>query len=187
MNPSFFGAPSRRYGLYQPARAVSQGQRAVLFCYSGGSEYLYAHRPLRQLAKMLAAGAIQSLRFDYFGTGDSAGETTESSLDGWLADIESALVHTSGCARVTLIGLRLGGSSCRPGSGKGYQIEALVLSDPVISGPEYLDELWVANTMRRAERLPSARPAELGGRPRNSRISTAAFESEIWKLSLRRS
>ena len=62
---------------------------------------------------MLAARGVHSLRFDYFGTGDSAGETTEADLKGWCGDIETAideLTHMTGCRRVILIGMRLGGT-----------------------------------------------------------------------------
>ena len=45
-----------------------------MLCYPWGSEYIYAHRSLRLLAQRRAAAGIHTLRFDYFGTGDSDGD-----------------------------------------------------------------------------------------------------------------
>ena len=60
---------------------------------------------------MLAASGWDTLRFDYYGTGDSAGDLIEANLGGWEKDIEWAIEEaraTSGANRVALIGLRLG-------------------------------------------------------------------------------
>jgi alpha-beta hydrolase superfamily lysophospholipase len=100
---------------------------------------------MRQLANMLSAAGYHVLRFDYFGTGDSAGEPLEADLAGWETDIETAieeLKDTSGASRVCLVGLRLGATlAARVAIRKNKQIDDLVLWDPVLSGPEYLDDV----------------------------------------------
>jgi exosortase A-associated hydrolase 2 len=193
MNPFFFGAaPRRLFGIYHPARSAPGEGRAAVFCYPWGSEYLHAHRALRQLAKMLAAEGVHSLRFDYFGTGDSAGETTDADLKGWRTDIESAideLMHAAGCPRVTLIGFRLGGTLAAEVAARHIdKIDTMVLWDPVVSGAEYLEDLWLASTrMPRVNRLPPPRPAHLGGGHEFLGFPlTAAMEDEIKTLSLTR-
>ena len=63
------------------------------------------------LLEQLAAQGWHVLRFDYFGTGDSAGEFDEADLTGWEADIEQALdelLDMAGARKVALVGLRLG-------------------------------------------------------------------------------
>ena len=191
MNPFFFGTASRRlYGLYQPRRMASPRNRAVVFCYPWGSEYLHAHRALRQLTKMLAAEGIHSLRFDYFGTGDSAGEATGQHLEGWLADINSAineLLDATRYAQVTLIGLRLGGTLAAAVAAKDpSRVEALVMWDPVISGAEYLEELWADHTQApRVNGRPPPRLAEVAGAHEILGFPlTAALQAEIRVLSL---
>ena len=87
------------------------------------------------------------MRFDFYGTGDSGGEPTDTDLTGWEADLETAieeLTEITGLSRVTLIGLRLGGAvAAAVASRLRKEIEALVLWDPVVSGPEYLARLGV--------------------------------------------
>ena len=168
MNVFYFGDPDRRLlGVYEPARR-EKANRAVVLCHPWGPEYIYAYRAMRQLAKMLAANGIHTLRFDYFGTGDSAGSMTAGDLSGWQTDIQSAieeLKDTAGVSRVSLVGLRLGATlaanvAVRPGS----RVDSLVLWDPVVSGAEYLAELY--HTSRRGWlrlKAPARRSAEEGG------------------------
>lgn len=154
MNPFYFGTGQRQlFGLYTPARVAGASARAVVLCHPWGPEYLYAYRSMRQLASMLAAAGFHVLRFDYFGTGDSAGDMAQADLKGWEEDIETAieeLKDTAGTKRVALAGLRLGASLASRVAGKRRKdINALALWDPIMSGDEYLLELT---------RSPSSRP-----------------------------
>lgn len=138
MTPFYFGAGGRRlFGAYHPAAFVSEASRAAVLCQPEGGEYLNAHRTMRQLAAKLAAGGFHTLRFDYFGTGDSAGDTIESDLDGWSADIETAIDEIrdiAATAKVTLIGLRLGAlAAARAALRNARVVDTLVLWDPVAS------------------------------------------------------
>jgi pimeloyl-ACP methyl ester carboxylesterase len=148
MNPFFFGTAERRlFGIYESAAVGTAGKRAAIICYPWGAEYLYAHRTLRQLALKLSSAGFHTLRFDFYGTGDSGGEPTDIDLAGSEADLETAieeLTEITGLSKITLIGLRLGaviaaGVAARLSS----KIEALVLWDPIVSGPEYLTWLGV--------------------------------------------
>lgn len=146
MLPFFFGSAQRRlFGIYEPAPRRGGVVRAALLCNSWGTEYLNAHRAMRVLAKRLSAAGFDTLRFDYFGAGDSGGETTDAELNGWRDDIAlaaSELRQMSGTQRVTLVGLRLGGTlaaEVAPRLGKG--IDKIVLWDPIVSGLAYVREL----------------------------------------------
>jgi|SRR5450631_340536 pimeloyl-ACP methyl ester carboxylesterase len=148
MTPFFFGTSGRRlFGVYEPAGASTSGQRAAILCYPWGAEYLYAHRTLRQLALKLSRVGFHTLRFDYYGTGDSGGEPTDTDLTGCEADLETGiaeLMEITGLAKVTVIGLRLGGAvAARVALRLSSVIEALVLWDPIVFGPEYLNSLGV--------------------------------------------
>jgi uncharacterized protein len=146
MNPFYFGAGRRRlFGIYEATATRGAGERAAVLCYPWGAEYEHAHRAMRHLAVKLSAAGFHTLRFDYFGTGDSAGEMTDADLEGWENDIESAmeeLEHIAGAAQVVLIGLRVGATlAAKVAARKAEEVNALVLWDPVISGEEYLQSL----------------------------------------------
>jgi pimeloyl-ACP methyl ester carboxylesterase len=146
VNPIYFGAGQRRlFGMYTPAQAQGTRSRAVVLCPPWGEEYLRAHRSIRQLAAMLAASGVHVLRFDYFGTGDSAGDLQEADIKGWQEDIATAieeLKDTTGIAKVGLVGMRLGGTLAATVAAKRPRdVDALGLWYPVASGEAYVGEL----------------------------------------------
>jgi uncharacterized protein len=169
MNPFYFGAQERQLlGIYEAAGGAAKTSRAVVVCHPWGSEYIHAYRAVRQLTKMLTVNGIHTLRFDYFGTGDSAGDSTAGDLDGWETDIHSAieeLVDTTGATQISLVGLRLGATlAANVAARLGAAVNSLVLWDPVVSGSEYLTETH--RSARRGWLLPKSaigRPADQGG------------------------
>jgi pimeloyl-ACP methyl ester carboxylesterase len=120
----------------------------VVICNPFGQEYIRAHRPLRELASRLAEAGFHTLRFDYHGCGDSAGEAGEARLEEWLADTAAAVAEVrelTGSPQVALVGLRLGGAIAVLAASRQGGAEALVLWDPVIDGAGYLRELRVSH------------------------------------------
>ena len=184
MNPFYFGTGQRRlFGIYTPAQAAAgAGVRAVVLCAPWGHEYLGAHRSIRHLATLLSAAGLHVLRFDYFGTGDSAGDMRQASLDGWRSDIETAideLKDTAGAAKVGLAGLRLGATLAASVAAKrSRDVDALALWDPIASGEKYMQELVRAELeMRGVGRTDAASPPgdgverEVGGFPITPQMS----------------
>lgn len=158
MTPLFFGSSKRRlFGVYSPARAIPGRNRAALLCYPWGNEYINAHRSFVRLAAMLADRGYHVLRFDYFATGDSSGETEEATLAGWREDIATAfeeLRDMSGVERVSLVGLRVGATLAAEIVAEGdLETDTLVLWDPVVSGAEYVESLF-----QRAARMQYLNP-----------------------------
>ncbi len=143
MNPLYLGSRERRlFGIYEPPAArVGRGRAAVL-CYPWGPEYVYAHRSMRQLAAKLSQAGYHTLRFDFFGTGDSWGDPLDADLSGWESDTESAvegLKDIAGTSHVTLVGLRIGGTvAAKAAAQMAGEIDALVMWDPIVSGADYL-------------------------------------------------
>lgn len=112
MNAFFFGPSARPLfgALHTPDQ--KSGKTAVLLCPAWGPEYMRSQRGLRLLAERLAAAGLETLRFDYSGTGDSAGHALDARLEHWFDDLALAateLRELSGARRLCLIGLRLGG------------------------------------------------------------------------------
>ena len=149
MLPRFFGDTGRQlFGIYHPASAhPTQGIAAtarrtgVVLCYPGPQEYRQAHWAYRRLATQLAANGMHVLRFDYGGTGDSAGEVADGSVSRWVEDVHAAvreLQDAAGIRRTVLVGLRLGAAVALRACAKGPPVSDLVLWDPVVRGADYL-------------------------------------------------
>ncbi|MGE0158281.1 MAG: alpha/beta hydrolase [Gemmatimonadales bacterium] len=146
MNPAFFGTGGRRlFGIYHAPPADKPSDRGMVMCPPWGLEYLMSHRSLRQLALMLSVNGVHVLRFDYFGTGDSAGDASQASLAGCEADIDTAideLMEISRVKQVGLVGLRLGADlAARVCARRQRPFRELVLWDPVVHGRDYRDEM----------------------------------------------
>lgn len=129
----YFGASERRlFGIYE---APQKGKRGVVLCNPWGNEYLYAHQSMRYLADLLAEAGLHVLRFDWFGTGDSAGDAPDPNADGWLEDLDWAideLRDVAGIKKVALLGLRSGAAPAIAAACARKEVDRLVLWDPVI-------------------------------------------------------
>jgi len=146
MNPLFIGTAERRlFGLYEPAASSRGKPRAAVLCYPWGMEYIYAHRTMRQLSSRLSTAGFHTLRFDYFGTGDSAGEMHQANLEGSRSDVAAAieaLKDIAGTSKVALIGLRVGANiAVSVAANHESEVESLVLWDPIVSGEQYVESL----------------------------------------------
>jgi uncharacterized protein len=148
MKPLFFGSANRKlYGVYHPAtEQQARGTRAqgVVLCYPGVQEYNGAHAAFRKLSGLLSRAGLHVLRFDYFGTGDSAGEMDEGTPEDWVEDVRTAvseLRDLAGIRLVSLAGYRLGASVATLAVAGGLKVEDLVLWDPVVDGRDYVTDL----------------------------------------------
>lgn len=145
MNPLFFGTSERQlFGTYDPSQIG--GRRGVVVCHPWGREYLLAYPTVRHLARQLSQAGWHVLRFDYYGTGDSAGQFEDASQAQWLADIDCAVDELKDLAQlshVTLIGMRYGAALAALAAARRRDIERLVLWDPVLDGGAFLAELGV--------------------------------------------
>lgn len=149
MKPFFFGDSARPlFGLHHPPSGGTPRRWGVVICNPFGQEYLRAHRSLRELANRLAAEGFHVLRFDYYGCGDSSGDSEDVSLDQWLLDISAAIAEVkeaSASQRFVLLGLRLGATLSAQLASQRGDVERLVLWDPILDGAAYLQELRVAH------------------------------------------
>ncbi|MEM1140296.1 MAG: alpha/beta hydrolase [Pseudomonadota bacterium] len=145
MTPFHFGQSGRAlYGVYHAGSAASRAP-AVLLCNPFGEEAIRAFRIFRLLADRLAGAGSPVLRFDYYGTGDSAGLCTEVTADSLCGDIQTAhreLKDMAGASRVIWLGLRLGAGLAAEAAVRGPERPAgLILWDPVVEGTAYLQDL----------------------------------------------
>lgn len=129
------------FGWLHPAA----GERGVVLCNPFGYDALCTHRGWRKLAERLAAAGLPTLRFDYPGTGDSAGaEDDPDRVNAWLDSIAAAVRHlreATGVTSVSLVGLRLGATLAALAAERLGDIDSLVLLAAPTLGRHYVREL----------------------------------------------
>jgi alpha/beta superfamily hydrolase len=149
----FIGAQERRLlAVYRAARAPLRA--AFVLCPPFFHEQFLSYRLLSLVAARLAERGIASLRFDYFGTADSWGDEDAFSLDGAVADAETALAELA--RRVGSVPLIAFGA--RAGAWPAATIAArhrlpLWLWQPLPDGAAWLAELEAMDARERASRL----------------------------------
>lgn len=157
LRPSFFDANGRRLFacLHLPVSARARAQ-AVVICNPLGPEYERGHRALRQLAGRLAGAGFAALRFDYAGTGDSAGSCDDVPVEAWIDDVAAAIAFAkrqTRTARVMLVGVRFGALLAARATRGRDDCDGLVLWRPLSGGGPLVTE-W--------ERLQTAELAARG-------------------------
>lgn len=146
MIPFRFGPPHRQlYGVYHPAEPGRPKAAGLLLCNPFGQEAIRTHRMFRVLAERLARSGISVLRFDYFGTGDSAGDDAEGDLDTWRDNLLQAhheLKKRTLGAPISWLGVRLGATLAALAAEREPEAaEHLLLWEPLADGRAYLAEL----------------------------------------------
>ena len=146
MQSFHFGSSKRTlFGTYHMAKTRAPRAPAVVLCNAFGEEAVRSYRIMRLLALKLSRQGSPVLRFDYFGTGDSAGLCTQMDIEGGTKDILSAheeILDVSGASKAVWVGLRLGASQAmKAAARRASGLDGLVLWDPVVSGRDYEREL----------------------------------------------
>jgi alpha-beta hydrolase superfamily lysophospholipase len=137
----YFGADRELFGVYHPP--ASAATNSVLLCPPLGQDQIRSHRLYRQLANALVAEGIAVLRFDYYGSGDSAGDSMQVDCDRCIDDIVVAanqLRTLSAVDRIVAFGARLGGSLALAAADAARFAE-LVVWDPVLDGAAHVARL----------------------------------------------
>ena len=132
--PFYFGPGRELFGFYHPAAPVTG--TAVLLCPPFGVEQIRCHRLYRQLAHGLAESGLPVLRFDYFGTGDSAGSSREFDWTRCLADVITAAAELRarhGGGRVLAFGARLGANAALAVA-QAARLDGVVAWDAITDG-----------------------------------------------------
>jgi pimeloyl-ACP methyl ester carboxylesterase len=161
--PLYFGPPERpMFGFYHPPVGSRVRGTGVLLCNPLGDDLIRAHRPFRHLAEELSAAGFPVLRFDFDGTGDSAGDERDPNrVATWRADVGRAAAELrarSGVERLALVGLRLGGTFAALGAADLGAVDALVLWGAYDNGGAFVSEATKAHKM-----LVMLQPANFSG------------------------
>jgi len=151
--PLWFG-PDERPLFGWLARPQGKSVRGgVLLAPPVGREMHAARRALRHVALSMAARGFVTLRFDYYGTGDSSGALDDPELGrGFVDSVAEAAAHlrSLGLEPISAIGMRLGATVVGVAAAThGVQFSSVVLWDPCESGRSYLRELSALEALRR--------------------------------------
>jgi exosortase A-associated hydrolase 2 len=148
MEPLFFGpADHSLFGWMHLPSGRTPRRTGVVLCHPFGQEFVLAHRAFHGFARLLADAGFATLRFDWWGTGDSHGDLEEVRLETWTRDVGLAIRTVRErvrCDDVALVGMRLGATLAAL-AGEAADLAALVLWDPVVDGATFLRELQVAH------------------------------------------
>ena len=144
--PLYFGTPVRPlFGWFHFPSAKWSGTRIVI-CNSLGYEGLFAYPALRALAQHLVEETQAAvLRFDYDGTGDSAGSDEDPErVERWLASVHAALDEIKRLAPsegpVLVVAMRAGALLAATAASARGDVDGLVLWAPSISGRAFARE-----------------------------------------------
>jgi len=134
-------------GWFHAAKAPRLGV-GVVMCRAIGYESMCAYGAYTQVAEQLALAGFDVLRFDYPGTGDSAGDDAQPKrLQSWTDSIVCAtqqLEKISGCSEFCLFGLRLGANLAAHAAGQLGGVAKLILWAPCATGRAFARELRAA-------------------------------------------
>ena len=160
----------------------AQASALLVICPPLLHEHFMAYRMLALACQRLVKQGWATLRFDYFGTGDSAGDDIDFSLAGANADTLTAIAWMGERSRAPLLLAGVRGGAW-PATACADAADRLLLWQPLISGADWLGDLLKGDLAERSDRerfplLPKLpKPAEpdwlLGS------LCTAALRNEL--------
>jgi dienelactone hydrolase len=179
----WIGPAERPLMSWLTAPVDETGTTGVVLASPVGYEYWSAHRTLRTLAERLAEIGHLALRFDYDGTGDSAGDQWDPSrVEAWQTgiDVASQALRGWGVTRLVVIGLRLGGTFALLG-GAAVDADAVIAWAPVVRGRRYVSELQLLGLP--VPDMPDS-PERSGGVVQAGSVFSAETLADLGKINL---
>lgn len=129
--------------LHSPNNSTER--KGVIFCHPYSEEKQLSYRVFVRFARELCDKGFYVLRFDCFGYGDSQGDFEDATIETQIDDTIKAidLFETKyKVEKISLLGLRLGGTISALVAEQDSRVEKLILWSPLINGEEYLSELF---------------------------------------------
>jgi len=91
----------------------SRGERLVILCHGFMSSKSECRRLFVETGRAFAAEGLDVLRFDFYGSGDSAGDFGDSLISLYIANLHDAIAWARGLgfARIAVLGHSMGGAT----------------------------------------------------------------------------
>ncbi|MFP4248011.1 MAG: alpha/beta hydrolase [Armatimonadota bacterium] len=131
-------------GIHIPARTPAPG---VLMCHGFTGQRMEAHFLFVRAARALCAEGFNVLRFDFRGSGESAGRFRDMTISGEIEDTLAALMvlraePTVDERRIALIGLSMGGLVAACAAARDGDVGALALWSAAADMGELIRDRW---------------------------------------------
>lgn len=142
--PSFIAAPRGPvFALHFLPPGDRPCRRTVMVVASFAEEMNRCRSMVTMLARRLAPRGIGTLVLDPYGTGDSGGEFTDHTWEGWRADLQAGLawLQARGAVCDTLLGVRVGAMMASEAAASLGTIRHLAFWQPVLSGKTFFNQL----------------------------------------------
>jgi len=154
---------SGRYSLLGHADLpVHRGSMGLVIVPPFGWEDVSAYRPLRFVARKLAANGIAVLRFDLPATGDSSGDLSDPELfDCWIQSVGDAAAELralTGVGRIAIFGVRVGATLAVAAASREANVQDLILWGAPACGRAEFREMRAYASMERWEFDPDPPP-----------------------------
>ena len=154
--PLWLGAaPRRLYGALH--RGAVRAPLGVVLVPPLLHEQPRSRRFLVEVASEFAQLGLHCLRFDFYGSGDSDGESQEADFRSMKQDLDiavSALRERTRVSRVAMIGWRGSALPLQEWVHHGGPCDLVALWEPIVDGHSWLDELVSNDESERALRSP---------------------------------
>ncbi len=172
----FFNHGQQLNGILHSPMARESLCPAVVFFHGFTGTKVEPHRIFVKTARELAAIGVYALRFDFRGSGDSAGDFSEMTIGGEVSDALKSIDVLSAMpgvdpARIGVLGLSMGGCVAACVSGRDRRVKSTVMWAPFSDDPPERKQ----ERMARAAETPTE--AELA--QANANVVGDAFYAEL--------
>ncbi len=148
--PEYIGTADRQLFAIVDGN-LAKADALLVVCAPLLHEHFMGYRMLALACRRLASQGWATLRFDYFGSGDSAGDDEDFSLAGASADTRSAIAWMRERSRAPLLLAGVRGGAW-PATACADAADRLLLWQPLASGAEWLADLLKADLAERSDR-----------------------------------
>ncbi len=138
----------RIYCVEYLADHANNNKQGIVLCKPTWGERIRTHRIFTNLGRMLREEGFTVISFDYFGDGNSGGDTLDLNYHGMVGDavaVSEYLSDQHGIDSLTLIGLRIGANCAIGAEPKLKQLRRMILFEPILNPVEDLKVRLRAN------------------------------------------
>jgi len=133
--------------LYSGSSGDEPGGEGIVICDSLFEEKFWCERVCANMGRYLAGKGFSVLSFDYFGYGNSAGDSESVTVESLVDDISFAcdFLWSRGVSSISLVGVRWGAALALEAASRRGDISQVFLVEPIVSWKKELLKALRAN------------------------------------------